>query len=651
MHASTIIDPAGHHWQIEHDERGLLRHLKDPEGGGIILDWDVHCQLVGLSFGEQRHTWEYDTFGRAINHLASDSLSRSWRYNAAGTLVEAVIGTQVIELGCDPYGRFCSIAVGGDPQLQWQADGFSRIRHLQHRSGDIWTQNYNAQGKLISLHTNEQTYRWHYNEIGLLDSFDSAQGFQRKWLYDTYGRPTEFHDNDSHWYFQFSKQDKLEQARNNSGQLVSFHYDHLGRLVQASNEHSNLRYRYDKRNLVIAEHQDLIGDDTETNRNLCINHGYDCRGWLKHSASEQLSITYTFSAAGQLYGVDTNGTIAARLAQHDDNTKHIFLGENQLVYKFHDGILDRILLTQEERELELWHRETESRQRTHSSSNSETLDTTVSTRIQDARGNLLSDQRIANGQMAYYRYQYDGWGLLQSIECGDFKTWLRYDPLGRRLCKTSIHRRSRRQRRIGNHWCGTGLWSEYRVMNSSNLVMHYLHNPISSAPLARVSLDPLGASEKQTSKDTLPGSREFFVADDHGRILALLSDASVVASSRSAFARDTSLEDTRPEDTLPRDGLANNLMWKFDREGAPFCPGSFQGALGMIDAETQLVFRNHHYFHINDADLRSAATSYPLDIGLNQLPRPNIEMPDTGQLGDVTLSQPLPPKPAQAAKN
>ncbi|WP_299594460.1 DUF6531 domain-containing protein [uncultured Microbulbifer sp.] len=591
---SAITDPEKEQWKFEHDERGQLRVLTDPEGGRLTLEWSAQCRLIELVHGDRYASWDYDNRGNIVRYAVTGQADREWQYDNHGNLAQTFIGSSAFTILSDEYGRPCTISREGEVLLQWQYDDHGRVRHIQELSGPALKLEYNRQGRLSTLRCQGQTYTWRYNQFGELTNFKDGCTLQREWQYRNDGSLREFRDSDSHWYLEYNDTGELQQIRNNSGQLCHFHFDTLGRLTQAANEFCNLRYRYDRRGLLTAEHHDLNsesaaeGGNSSPNTTLSINHRYDRRGWLKNSCSDQINIAFIFSPAGRLYGIDTNGVMTVRSEieaqnQHDGNSEcreNLSLGAHLLEKSYRHGRLESVWLDGDA----LWRIENWCTEKT-ADARLEHLPRLTLLNPQpaapgwgrDAHNNIVADARMSPNSNTGYRYQYDGWGLLHCVECGDFKTWLRCDPFGRRLVKTSTHRRSGRQRRIATHWSGIGLWSEFIHLNNTRTIAHFLHHPTTGIPLARLTLnesDDTHNVDNGLQADSFV--RTFFVADDGGRLLALLPDA--------------------------RDGGVSKPLWHFEpatapeNETLPLCPGSFQGSLGIYDGEVQLFYRDFRYF-------------------------------------------------------
>ncbi|MCK7598863.1 DUF6531 domain-containing protein [Microbulbifer sp. CAU 1566] len=633
-HPVSISDPAGNHWACDYDERGQLRQLTDPEGGRLVLDWDAQSQLRALQRGELSISWNYDQQGNLTLRESNQQPLQRWEYSADGALCSAEIGTQKLCINRDELQRPCGITQEKHTLLQWQYDDRNQIRHVRFDNAPPWDLEYDPRGRLREMRTNEHIFHWQYDQFGQLEQFTPGGEQQREWQYDLCGRVTEFHDSDNHWYLQYSESGQLEEIRNNSGQFCRFHFDSFGRLLQAANNHSNQRFRYDSRNRLLAEHHDV--NDGES---LSINYEFDRRGWLKSSGSEHFNTAFTFSASGMLYGLDSNGQMVLRIECEEAQQTWNF-GHNRVKKEYQCGDQTKISLgdaNQWQPIAQGWqlprpavyfrsrgaNGSVGTEQSARAFKNSEKL---------DLRGNIISEVRsqgdgdaqipeisTATGkhQGLEYHYQYDGWGLLHSAECGDFKTYFRYDAFGRRLSKTSTHRRSRRQRRLTSHWSGLGLWSENAQLDGSNNRIHYLLHPQSALPLARLKDEAIAnystTAPSQAQAEINPASRasiadscplqtqmEYYIADDFGHLLALL-------------------------------GAQGNLVWERQGGGENHSPGSFHGCAGLYDSETQLIYRDFSYWHAADA-------SAPLDAGHDRLiclPQASLKKPAT--FGDSQL--------------
>ncbi|WP_158681617.1 hypothetical protein [Microbulbifer pacificus] len=576
-----------------------MQQLTDPESGITSLQWDAQSQLVALQQGDCHHRFTYDSAGRFTGCSGGhrpDLPDRHWHYDEKGLLKRAEIAGAIFFVTYDDQGRACAIgeSAGAAPLLQWQNDGHNLVRHLRFAGGSSWYLNYDLRGRLSALETDGGRFLWRYDRCGRLREFSDNACRQREWQYDANGRVSEYRDSDNHWYLEYRADGALEKIRNNSGQYCRFHFDDAGRLSQASNNGCHLRFQYDRCNRLAAEHHDVNIDNRR--ESLSIHYEYDARGWLRGAGSDEVSINYIFAAGGALYGVDVNGEMLLRTEREhistenaDDptgerNTESIgsekwSLGEHKLVRHFVRGLLQQVALGDHCR----WKTDAASTIGTQPAliftrSDSEAPSTETAC---DRRGNLVSEVRASANGPRHYSYQFDGWGLMHSAECGDFSTYFRYDPFGRRLAKISSHRRSRRQRRVSSYWTSLGLWREVSRVGESRTATHFLYHPLDNTPLARLTrTDDSGGEEGRSIRE----ERHFYVADDRGCLLALLDNCPVGLPPRWNRNQKPSQGNTGP--------------------------GAFRGGDGTLDGETQLYYRDFSYWH---TDHRT--TSAPLDAG------------------------------------
>ncbi|QKX16449.1 DUF6531 domain-containing protein [Microbulbifer sp. YPW1] len=581
---TQVIDPAGNHWHCDYDDKGQLRQLKDPEDGCVRLHWDAQSQLRELQRGDRQYHWQYDERGRPRAFDAGTAAASSWEYDTDGTLCKATLDAQIYTLRYDDHRRPCAIECDGETRLQWQYDDRGLVRHIRFAAGISWDLDYNHRRQLNGLRTGNSQFCWQYDAFGQLNQFfGDGDHQQREWQYDHGGRVTEYRDSDNHWFLEYNATGTLDQIRNNNGQQCSFHFDIHGRLLQATNDSCTLRYRYDQRDLLIAEHRDLLQENRS--ESLSISHQYDNRGWLRSSSSDSLNVTYTFAACGNLYGIDANGKMVLRCEQRD-SSEAWSLGEHEIVKQYETGLLTGITLNGQHQ----LHPQYPQRPAHIPSAPVQFLLRAADGHTGlDPRGNVVDEVRSGQREAPRYHYQYDGWGLLHSAECGDFKTYFHYDPFGRRVGKISTHRRSRRQQRVFSHWSGLGLWGEVTARGGQQSSCHYLHHPITAVLVARA----LDTSDSGSETDKL----QYYVTDDRGQLLAVLGDSE---RGDPIWQRKTS------------ESAANT----------PRGPGSYRGREGIYDVETQLVYREFCYWHPANGTEEgnpSPASSAPLDIGQGRL--------------------------------
>ncbi len=467
-----FTDPESQQWHCQYSERGQLLQITDPEGGRVQFNWDSQGQLQSVRRGDRQWGFEYDYWQRLTALIVDGETRQQWHYGQYGELREITIGEYQYRLDYDEHGRPCALHGDNDQSLHWHFDETGNCRQLRFADGREWHLHCNALGQVTGLETEAGKTVWQYDRFGQLVSREDSDSRLRQWHYNPDGKVREYRDNDARWYFHYSDDGTPKQIRNNSGQQCEFHYDLQQRLVQADNGQSSVRFQYDRRNLLVAEHCDSRDADS-----ISLKHQYDARGWLKGSSSDSLDLAYTLAPDGEVYGVDANGEAILRCEGRGESTIRI-QGDRRSHYRYQYG---RGAAIETDPDL-IWQFQMESPLHLAAPQTDAAVPGTELSR--DMRGNIIREFRSANRRE--YLYQYDGWGLLSSAECGDFKTYFRYDPFGRRLSKLSTHRKSTRRRRINTSWYGLGLWGETIILNGkSQPTAHYLHHPSDQSLLCR----------------------------------------------------------------------------------------------------------------------------------------------------------------------
>jgi len=467
-----ITDPEGQRWQCQYSDRGQLLQLTDPEGGSIQLNWDSQGQLRTIQRGGHRWEFQYNHWQQLTALTLDGETRQQWHYGQAGELRETGIGEHRYQLDYDTRGRPCALREQNGQSLQWHGDAAGNCREILFADGREWRMQYDVQGQLAGLETETGSTQWQYDQFGQLANCRDSHDRLRQWLYNADGEVCEYRDNDARWYLHYSDDGNLQQIHNNSGQRCAFHYDRQQRLIQADNTHSSVRFQYDRRNLLTAEHHD--GRDAG---GIALRHQYDARGWLKSTSSESLDLAYTLAPGGDLYGIDANGEPIIRCETRSQITDAIQGGLHSH-YSYRCG---QVASIETDREL-AWQFTAEAPIHL-GAPETDTAMPDAAALPRDARGNIAREPRAGGRENLY---QYDGWGLLSSAECGDFKTYFRYDPFGRRLGKLSTHRKSTRQRRVNTSWYGLGIWCETHSLDGqAQPQVHYLYHPSAQTLLCR----------------------------------------------------------------------------------------------------------------------------------------------------------------------
>ncbi|WP_444929346.1 DUF6531 domain-containing protein [Microbulbifer sp. SSSA002] len=500
-----IIDPAQQAWKFLYTDRGQLARVQDPEGGKVDFSWDGQGQLQSVRREEKRLDFEYDHWQRITSLKVNGEVWREWSYGHSGELREAHLGTYQYGLGYSERGLPNAIHGDSGQSLLCDYNRAGKPCHINFADGNNWELRYSPKGELTSLETAEGSYHWEYDCHGQLVRHTAPGERIWRWYYNINGSLHEYCDNDSRWYFNYNSSGALTDIRNNSGQNCEFHYDQQHRLVQADNALSSVRFKYDNRDRIIAEHH-----DSAEVRDFSLQYQYDKRGWLKSASSDNLDLSYTFAPSGALYGIDANGESVLRTEAKDQGILQV-QGELRSSHKYLFGHLTEV----ESGQALAWQFDKTSPLQLTNPLRAQQLPSLPETES-DKRGNIISQGNIAGRKDS--QYQYDGWGLMSHAECGEFKTYFRYDPFGRRLSKTCTHRKSTRQRRVVTIWSSLGIWGEiHNIDGKSRGLSHWINHPQTDAILCQWS----------------PDNIEYYLTNPDGRPLAIFDAQGTIQWSQS----------------------------------------------------------------------------------------------------------------------
>ncbi|QFT53197.1 DUF6531 domain-containing protein [Microbulbifer sp. THAF38] len=540
----AIIDPEQEEWKFRYSERGLLSQITDPEGGSVEFSWDGQGQLQTVRRGEKQWGFEYDHWQRITTLIVNGETWREWHYGPAGELRECHIGSYQYGIDYCERGQPHAIHASNSQSLQWEYDQCGRICQIHFADGNQWALHSNGQGQLTQLQTPSGDYLWQYDGLGQLTSHHAPDKRCINWTYNIDGSLSEYCDNDCRWYFHYNDDGSLASIRNNSGQISEFHYDAQKRLIQANNLHSSVRFKYDRRGRVIAENH-----DSNDVRDFSLRYQYDSRGWLKSASSDNLDLAYTLTPCGTLYGVDANGKPVLRTELKGQNSIHV-QGEVRSTFKH---LFGRPVSLESGLALAWQFDKQPPLQLTNPMRQSGFTQAQVD---RDKRGNVVAERQIPGRRD--YQYQYDGWGLMSTAECGDFKTYFRYDPFGRRLSKTCTHRKSSRQRRVTTSWSGLGIWAEaHQVDGKSRGIGHWITHPLHGYVLCHWS----------------SGHCKHYHTDPQGKPLAIFDAQGTVQWSQGNDAEDV------------------------DGRGFGQTPGPWRGTNIIADIETGLWYSPSRYWN------------------------------------------------------
>lgn len=487
-------DPLGNQWLYHYNDRHQLECLEDPEGGKTHLHWNSQFELTQMvSPGGLTSDYSYDHWGRITSIAVAGETRQTFQYNQCNRLESCTNAVgQSREFTYTAAGALLSVRDYDGFVTEYSFDELGRKSACRSSDGLESHFRYDSRDRLIERESSAGIERWTYNGNDQIHSHSDAQQRQQSYNYDPCGRLIEYRDMDLITYIERDACGRISRQSTNSGDVISFHYDALARLTLTDNGSSSIRYQYDPCGKVSAEHHDTDFGDGHS-----LNHRYDKRGWRINSSSDDQLISYLYTPDNQLYGIDVNGESVLRCQWDDSGRDSEWI---QGVVKTALGYNPLLQLQQLDSQF------TTSKQplSSHSFDAEPAVANPYLPRLgnpptqqlggeqrQDQRGNLMAEQQIHGQATQGSHYQYNGWNQLISSECGDFKTYYRYDPLGRRISKLTSHRKSQISRHTLFKWNGAQLWSEEHDSGQGRELIHYIFHPQRLAPIAMRKNDQL----------------------------------------------------------------------------------------------------------------------------------------------------------------
>ena len=536
----TAKNPEGSTWVLSYNNRGQLEKITDPELGQYKFNWDSKFNLTDwTSPTDQQWQFEADTWGRTLVEIAPNEQRSQFSYNTAGLLLKVQLPLDV-EFHYE-YNRLRQLVCYQEPsgaKHHWQYGTQGLPLEYHNSTGAKLTYHYHADTQLAAIHSNASEtplYQLQYGKNKQLKTLSLPYGRHLNYRYDPAGQLVELRDMDVVSHNIYDELGQLKQKSNNSGDYCDFHYDTNGRITAINNNDCQIRFQYNAAGLLTSEHA-----DASDHPGLSLKHKYDARGWRTKTVTDEFLLLNQFTASGDLYGIDFNGEPILRAEQDKagnniklvmgDSTRYqTFNTINQLTHAHlehkqsdqpqlssdfsYQGFSPEKTNTTSHQQLiefntdngsiqtnwpspQRWLRDPQKNligldllqdqevrhfvaEHTDNNQLHSLLDTVFG---YDPRGNIV--QLNKTNTQEKWVFNYNGWNQLTSIESGDFKTFYRYDGLGRRISKNVTHMHSKQQQKTSFQWTGQQLWSEIKHNPKGSEIRRYIYQPQTTTPLA-----------------------------------------------------------------------------------------------------------------------------------------------------------------------
>jgi RHS repeat-associated protein len=246
---ASIVESSGRKTYIHYDEDENITSIKLPDGSTEYWKYDAlgRCVQANNSEGETRF-YEYDALDRVRNLYLPDGNHIKLEYNAYKEITKATDKFGQMQFEYTPMGNVKKTRQGGSEQ-QFLYDTEERLITIINEAGNHYSFEYNKRGEVVAeTGFDGITYRHELDATGrILKTIRPGGRFTR---------------------YEYDSDDNIARTEFHDGSWEAFNYDKEGNLIEASNEHSTLRFTWDKQGNLIKEEQNGYE----------INYEYDIEG-------------------------------------------------------------------------------------------------------------------------------------------------------------------------------------------------------------------------------------------------------------------------------------------------------------------------------------------------------------------------------------
>jgi len=521
---ASSIGPHGHAWKYFHNDHGELVGVSDPLRGAATRTYDSNGNVTFTSAAGRMRTFEYDKWGRCI---VSDGNKK--RYNEAGHIdrIETKNGL-VYHYKYDLGGR---VVERTGPSGTWKASwiGCGCLQSIRRPNGSVVNFVWGKEpGQLKCLVDGDgKCISWEYDAVGKPTKRFHWDGRETRYEFDLAGNPVKVSNDKRTFEYLYDADNNLVKFIPDEGAPIAYEYDVLDRLASVTKGDDAITFERDHYGAIVRESstandkvlrrtRDALGRPTQvkigsysTDWNWqgpnveSIEHGPEL--WtIEHDVFGHEVVRTT--VAGVLrQQFDIAGNVTGQVVENDG--KHVF----EAGYLYRDGSL----VGEYRRDGEQGFGIDDVERLVHWSWSGDGASAVLS-RCHDNAGNAISESLLVaeethehDNEVRYNRtekvwdpyrdcivfYDYDDrgqvvrrrepdrettfeWssdGLLMAVIVDGAKWSYTYDPLGRRVTKTSPD---------AKRW--TYAWDDARILtiDGPDGRLEYVYRPYGASPIA-----------------------------------------------------------------------------------------------------------------------------------------------------------------------
>ena len=341
---TKLTDAMGGEWLRQYDERGNLIASTDPLGHTTLYEVDALGQATAIIDAlDKRKRLQWDETGNLIAYTDCSGNTSRQAYDALGHMLSSTDALdQRTDYAVDAAGQLLRVTQPDGAQHHYIWDGQRNLIRYVDPLGQATAWQYNGAGApLLRVDALGHTLRYQYDHAGRLVALTNENGELTRFSYDLLDRLTDEVGFDGrHQRYTYNAAGELTHVierggsdfgpgkvicfeRDALGRLTAKHhvgealdqsassqfaYDALGRLTQAGNAVSLVKFAYDHLGQLLVETQALRGHIGE--KQFEFKHQYDALGnRTQTTLPGGRKLNHLFYGSGHLHQINLDGQV------------------------------------------------------------------------------------------------------------------------------------------------------------------------------------------------------------------------------------------------------------------------------------------------------------------------------------------------------
>ncbi|THU38462.1 type IV secretion protein Rhs [Niastella caeni] len=275
---TLIVNADGSSKTFGYDAMRRLRFVNHPNGKTIAYEYNAAGRLAAIiESGNRKTIMAYDEDDNLQSVQLPDNATASWKYDALGRCIQATNVTgETRRFEYDPLNRVRKLYLPDGNKINLSYNAYEEVTHAADKHHNVQFE-YTPLGnvKIRRQHNTElrfiydteerlraivneagRHYSFGYNKRGEIISETRFDGLQRQYERDAAGKVIKTLGSDgSYKQFKYDANGRVIRKEYHDGSWEIFNYDKNGNLKEAINEHSTVRFSYNKLGFIEKEEQ------------------------------------------------------------------------------------------------------------------------------------------------------------------------------------------------------------------------------------------------------------------------------------------------------------------------------------------------------------------------------------------------------------